>query len=182
MKLFSSSCAVVALFASAASADVVITLTNFGAYGNQFAEAITPGRLSGTLVGATIDVDRTQSTWFTRANDLTLYVDAAPLGNNGLLQLGGSADYSAAQRYSWPNGGGIFSTTSTGRVNLATGINMDAHQDVSFWLGNGNSSAIAYGRWSGTITLHGVNLVVAPSPGAFALLAVAGITARRRRA
>jgi hypothetical protein len=70
MKLFSSSCAVVALFASAASADVVITLTNFGAYGNQFAEAITPGRLSGTLVGATIDVDRTQSTWFTRANDL----------------------------------------------------------------------------------------------------------------
>ena len=67
-------------------------------------------------------------------------------------------------------------------MDLATGIDMNAHQDVSFWLGNGNSSAIAYGRWSGTITLHGVSLVVAPSPGAFALLAIAGITARRRRA
>ena len=67
-------------------------------------------------------------------------------------------------------------------MDLATGIDMNAHQDVSFWLGNGNSSSIAYGRWSGTITLHGVSLVVAPSPGAFALLAIAGITARRRRA
>jgi len=182
MKFFISSCAALAVISSSASADVVITLTNFAAYGNQFVEAITPGRLTGTLVGATIDVDRTASTWFTRANDLTLYVDAAPLGNNGLLQLGGSANYSAAQRYSWPNGGGIFSTSSTGRVNLATGINMNAHQDVSFWLGNGNSSVIAYGKWSGTITLHGVNLVVAPSPGAWALLAVAGFTSRRRRA
>jgi hypothetical protein len=67
-------------------------------------------------------------------------------------------------------------------VDLANGIDMNANQDVSFWLGNGNSSAIAYGKWSGTITLHGVNLVVVPSPGALALLAVAGITARRRRA
>ena len=67
-------------------------------------------------------------------------------------------------------------------MNLATGIDMSANQDVSFWLGNGNSSAIAYGKWSGTITLHGVNLVLVPSPGALALLTVAGITARRRRA
>ena len=67
-------------------------------------------------------------------------------------------------------------------MDLANGIDMGAHPDVSFWLGNGNSSSIAYGKWSGTITLHGVNLVVVPSPGALALLTVAGITARRRRA
>ena len=181
-KLFLSGFATVALISSAASADVTISFTGLTLAGYQFAEAITPGQIAGTLTGATINVEMTNSFWFTKANDLTLYMDIAPVSTGGLLQIGGAVNTGAAERHSWPTGGGLFSTTSTGRVDLNNAIDLANHPDMSFWIGNGRESYIASGTWTGSIVLHGVNLVGVPSPGALALLAVSGIVARRRRA
>ncbi len=50
--------------------------------------------------------------------------------------------------------------------------------DLNVWIGNGYSFAGSSGTWTGTVTLHGVNV---PAPGAIALLGLAGLTARRRR-
>ena len=179
-KLFLSGFATVALISSAASADVTISFTGLTLAGYQFAEAIAPGLINGTLTGATINVEMTHSSWFTRANDLTLYMDVAPLSTGGLLQVGGALNAGAAERREWPTGGGLFSTTSTGRVDLHNAINLANHPNMSFWIGNGRESYIASGTWTGSIVLHGVSLV--PSPGALALLAVSAMVARRRRA
>lgn len=181
-KLFLSGFATVALISSAASADVTISFVGLTLAGYQFAEAIAPGVIAGTLTGATINVEMTNSFWFTRANDLTLYMDIAPLSTGGLLQIGGELNAGAAERRAWPTGGGLFSTTSTGRVDLDNAIDLASHPTMSFWIGNGRASYIASGTWTGSIVLHGVNLVGVPSPGAIALLAVSGIVARRRRA
>ncbi len=58
-KLFLSGFATVALISSAASADVTISFTGLTLAGYQFAEAIAPGQINGTLTGATINVEMT---------------------------------------------------------------------------------------------------------------------------
>ena len=179
--LFRTACAAVAVVSSAASADVVMSFTGLSLYGKQFTEAIKPGQIVGTLTGATINVSMTQSFWFTKANDLTLYMDIAPLSNGGLLQIGGELNAGALERHSWLTGGSIFSTTSTGRVDLNSHIDLASHPTVSFWVGNGRDSFIASGTWSGSIVLHGVNLAPVPAPGAVALIGLAALVSRRRR-
>jgi MYXO-CTERM domain-containing protein len=57
---------------------------------------------------------------------------------------------------------------------------MAANPLQSIWIGNGYGAAGTSGTWTGTITLIGVTAV--PAPGAFALLGLAGLTGRRRRA
>ena len=52
--------------------------------------------------------------------------------------------------------------------------------DPKIWLGNGYGAAGTSGTWTGSITLIGVNAI--PAPGALALLGVAGLAGRRRRA
>ncbi len=179
--LLRTACAAVAVVSSAASADVVMSFTGLSLYGRQFTEAIKPGQIVGTLTGATINVSMTQSFWFTKANDLTLYMDIAPLSNGGVLQIGGEVNAGALERRSWPNGGSIFSTTSSGRVDLNSHIDLASHPTVSFWVGNGRDSLIASGTWTGSIVLHGVNLAPVPAPGAVALIGLAALVSRRRR-
>ncbi len=171
--------ALTAAVASAASADVTYTLTNQTFTGFNFSEAATAGSLDGILTGASINIVLNASVSFTYADDLCVYVAGSPIAAGGALQCGGFSNLSAGQRYFWPNGASSApGTTSIGTVNFTTGLNMTGSTN-SVWIGNGYGAAGTSGTFSGTITLHGVNLV--PAPGAIALLGLVGLAGRRRR-
>lgn len=175
-----------AALVSAASADVTVTLTNQTFTGFNFSQFVDYNTLSivGTLTGASINVTLNASTSYTYADDLAIYVDVEPLSTGGRLQIGGFSNLSAAQRYSWPNGGSSApGTTSIGSVNLTTALSFigDKSVDGTVWVGNGYGAAGTSGTWSGTVTLHGVDAVAVPAPGAIALLGLAGLAGRRRR-
>ena len=179
MKTFIASGIAAAALVSAASADVTFSFTNQTWTGFNFTEAYTAGSLGGTLTGVSVNATLNASVANTYADDLCVYMDAAPLSTGGLLQVGGFSNLSATQRYSWANGGASApGTTVSGTVNLTTAINMAANPTQSIWIGNGYGGAGTSGTWTGTITLIGV----VPAPGAVALLGLAGLTGRRRRA
>ncbi len=182
MKTLIASGIAAAALVSAASADVTYTLTNETFSSFTFIEAYAPGTLIGTLTGASIDVTLHASFRGTSASDLCVYMNQVPTSSNGLLQCGGSSDLYATQRYFWPTGGSsIPGTTSIGTVNFTTGIDMAANPTQVVWIGNGYTNPNGpSGTWTGTITLRGVSAV--PAPGAVALLGLAGLTGRRRRA
>ena len=181
MKTLIASGIAAAALVSAASADVTYTLTNQTFTGFNFNEAYAAGSLTGTLTGATVNATLTASTSYTYADDLCIYVAPSPLALGGLLQCGGFSNLNAGQRYGWANGGSDApGTPVSGTVNFTTGINMATNPTQSIWIGNGYGAAGTSGTWTGTITLIGVNAV--PAPGAVALLGLAGLTGRRRRA
>jgi MYXO-CTERM domain-containing protein len=186
MKFTLAAGSMAAVIASAASADITVTLTNqtFAGFNfNQFVDYTTTN-IVGTLTGASINVTLNASTNYTYADDLCVYVDVLPLSGGGLLQIGGFSNLSAAQRYFWPNGGSSApGTTSVGTVNLTSALAFsgNAAVDGTVWIGNGYGAAGTSGTWSGTVTLIGVDAVPVPAPGAMALLGVAGLAARRRR-
>ena len=173
-----------AVVASAASADITVTLTNQTFTGFNFIEAIDYANLNvvGTLTAVSVNATLEASTNFTYADDLCVYVDILPLSTGGFLQVGGFSSLSAAQQYFWPNGGSSApGTTVSGTVNLTTSLAFtgDEAVDGTIWIGNGCGASGNSGTWSGTITLIGVDAV--PAPGALALLGLAGLAARRRR-
>ena len=179
MKTFIASGIAAAALVSAASADVTFSFTNQTWTAFNFTEAYVAGSLSGTLTGVSVNATLNSSTNYTYGDDLCVYMDAAPLSTGGLLQVGGFSSLSATQRYSWPTGGSSTpGTTVSGTVNLTTAINMAANPTQSIWIGNGYGASGTSGTWTGTITLIGV----VPAPGAVALLGLAGLTGRRRRA
>ena len=181
MKTLIASGIAAAALVSAASANVTYTLTNQTFTGFNFNEAYAAGSLTGTLTGATVNATLNASTNYTYADDLCIYVAPSPLALGGLLQCGGFSNLNAGQRYSWANGGSDTpGTPVSGTVNFTTGINMATNPTQSIWIGNGYGAAGTSGTWTGTITLIGVTAV--PAPGAFALLGLAGLTGRRRRA
>ena len=183
MKISAIGASVAVVVASVASADVTYTFTNKTWTAFNFTEAYAAGSLTGTLTGVSVNATLNASANYTYADDLCVYMDAAPLGTGGLLQVGGYSNLSALQRYSWPNGGSSApGSTVSGTVNLTTPgyINMAANPTQSIWIGNGYGGPGNAGTWTGTITLIGVNV---PAPGAVALLGLAGaIGGRRRRA
>jgi len=172
-----------AALVSAASADVTVTFTNQTWTGFNFSDlSAAYGGFSGTLTGVSVNATLNASVSFTYADDLCIYVDVAPLSTAGFLQVGGFSNLSAAQRYSWPNGGSSApGTTVIGTVNLTTALAFtgNAAVDGTIWLGNGYGAAGTSGTWTGSITLIGVDAV--PAPGAIALLGLAGLAGRRRR-
>lgn len=188
MKFTLAAGSMAAVIASAASADITVTLTNqtFAGFNfNQFVDYTTTN-IVGTLTGASINVTLNASTSYTYADDLCVYVDVLPLGLGGKLQIGGFSNLGAPAgfRYTWPNGASSApGTTSVGSVNLTTALAFtgDAAVDGTVWIGNGYGATGTSGTWTGTVTLFGVNAVPVPAPGAMALLGVAGIAARRRR-
>ena len=186
MKFTLAAGSMAAVIASAASADITITLTGqtFAGFNfNQFVDYTTTN-IVGTLTGASINVTLDASTNFTYADDLCVYVDIEPLSTAGKLQIGGFSNLNATQRLFWPNGGSSApGTTSIGSVNLTTALAFtgDKAVDGTVWIGNGYGAAGTSGTWTGTVTLIGVNAVPVPAPGAMALLGVAGLAARRRR-
>ena len=168
----------VSALSAAASADVIVSFSDTFT-GFQFSQIAAPGALSGSLTGVSVSATLLASTAFTYADDLCVYVAGSPLATGGMLQCGGFSNLTAAQRYFWPNGGSSApGTTSFGTVNFTTGIDMAANPTMSVWIGNGYGAAGTSGTWTGTITLHGVEV---PAPGAIALLGLAGLAGRRRR-
>jgi MYXO-CTERM domain-containing protein len=175
-----------AAIASASSADITVTLTNQTFTGFNFAQAVdyTQFNIVGTFTGASINVTLNASTAYTYADDLCVYVDVEPLSTAGFLQCGGFSNLSAAQRYFWPNGASsAVGTTSVGTVNFTTALAFSGNKavDGTIWIGNGYGAGGTSGTWTGTITLHGVDAVAVPAPGAIALLGLAGLAGRRRR-
>ena len=176
----STAAVVAAGLACTASADVTFTLTNQLFTGFNFSQYAAAGELSGTLTGASIDVTLLSSVAYTYADDLCVYLDSGALSTGGALQIGGFSNLLASQRLIWPNGGSDApGTTSIGSVTLVSPIAFSPASDLIVWIGNGYGAAGTSGTWSGTITLHGVDIV--PAPGAIALLGLAGLTGRRRR-
>ena len=187
MKTFIASGIAAASLVSAASADITVTLTNQTFTGFNFSQFVdyTQYNIVGTLTGASINVTLNASVAYTYADDLCVYVDVEPLSTAGKLQIGGFSNLSAAQRYSWPNGGSSApGTTSIGSVSLTTALVFtgDKAVDGTVWIGNGYGAAGTSGTWTGTVTLHGVDAVAVPAPGALALVGAAGLFGRRRRA
>jgi MYXO-CTERM domain-containing protein len=181
MKTFIASGIAAAALVSAASADVTFSFNNQTWTGFNFTEAYAAGSLTGNLTGVSVNATLNASTNYTYADDLCVYMDQSPLSLGGLLQVGGFSNLNATQRYYWANGGDSAPGTPVfGTVSLTTAIDMDRNPLQSIWIGNGYGASGTSGTWTGTITLIGVTAV--PAPGAFALLGLAGLTGRRRRA
>ncbi len=181
MKTVLASTVAAAALVSAASADVTVTFTNQTWTGFNFSDlTATFGGFSGTLTGVSVNATLTASTNFTYADDLCVYVDAAPLSTGGLLQVGGFSSLSATQRLFWANGGSSTpGTTVIDSKSVNPIVFSGSAADPIIWLGNGYGAAGTSGTFTGTITLIGVNAV--PAPGAIALLGLAGLAGRRRR-
>ena len=182
MKTFIASGIAAASLVSFASADVTVTFTNQTWTGFNFTDLTAVyGGFSGTLTGVSVNATLNASTNYTYADDLCVYVDAAPLSTGGLLQVGGFSNLQAAQRVSWANGGSDAPGTALIDAKSVNAIVFSGSAtDPIIWLGNGYGASNTSGTWTGSITLVGVNAV--PAPGALALLGVAGFAARRRRA
>jgi len=164
-----------AFVASAASADVVFSLTDFRIEGNDLAQFAGQGDLDGVLTGATIDIVMCAWTNYTYADDLCIYLDSGPTFNpGGALQIGGFGDLDAEERVSLPTQARRGFRT----VTFAVPVNVTA-KDLRLWIGNSYGGSTTTGTWSGTITLHGLTGI--PAPGAVALLGLAGLVARKRR-
>ncbi len=177
MKKVVAGLAVALAAAGTASADVTYSFTSQTWNGFEFTMFNNAGELEGMLTSVSINATIEAQAGTTFANDLTLSLSTAPPGDPGVLQVGGWSSMGATQRYTWANGastepGTVVSDTQV----LSDPIDISAHP---VWIGNGWNSASAWGTWSGTITLHGVNLV--PAPGALALLGAGGLVAARRR-
>jgi hypothetical protein len=170
-----------AAVAGTASADVTVTFTNQTWTGFNFTDlSATYGGFSGTLTGVSVNATLNASTNFTYADDLCVYVDVAPLGTGGLLQVGGFSNLSATQRLFWANGGSSTpGTTVIDSKSVNPIVFSGSAADAKIWLGNGYGAAGTSGTWTGSITLIGVNAV--PAPGAIALVGLAGLAGRRRR-
>ena len=181
MKTVLASTVAAAALVSAASADVVVSFANQSWTGFNFSDLTAAyGGFTGTLTGVSVNATLTASTNFTYADDICVYVDPAPLGTGGLLQVGGFSNLSATQRLSWINGGSSApGTTVIDSKSVNPIVFSGSAADPIIWLGNGYGAAGTSGTWTGSITLIGVNAV--PAPGAIALLGLAGLAGRRRR-
>jgi hypothetical protein len=171
-----------AAVAGTASADVTVTFANQTWTGFNFSDlTATYGGFTGTLTGVSVNATLNASTNFTYADDLCVYVDIAPLGTGGLLQVGGFSNLGALERLSWGNGGSSApGTTVIASKSLMNAISFSGTgADPIIWLGNGYGAGGTSGTWTGSITLIGVNAV--PAPGAIALVGLAGLAGRRRR-
>lgn len=181
--------------AMSAYGDIVVSLNNQTFTGFQFNE-ITDyalNQVTGTFTGATINVTLNASVAYTYADDLTIYVDVQPLSTpGGFLQIGGINNFLAAQRYTWPNrASDVPGTTTIGTVNFTTPLTFTGNPavDGTIWIGNGYMGAGTSGTWTGSVTLHGINLDplgATPVPeastvGAGGLLGAGAVWALRRR-
>jgi MYXO-CTERM domain-containing protein len=181
MKTVLASTVAAAALVSAASADVVVSFTNQTWTGFNFSDlTATYGGFTGTLTGVSVNATLNASTNFTYADDLCVYVDPAPLGTGGLLQVGGFSNLQATQRFTWANGGSSApGTTVIDSKSVNPIVFSGSAADPKIWLGNGYGASGTSGTWTGSITLIGVDAV--PAPGAIALLGLAGLAGRRRR-
>jgi len=179
MKLHALATTGLALSISAgAAADLVINLDTFTASGFDFFLQYSAGDLTGTLSAISVDAVLVQAgVDFTWASDLAVVVSTDTLDPPYFLQVGGFSQITGVEEYTDGLSGfsGAAGTIVSYSYDLIAPLEMS---DKALWLGNGYAFG-GDGVWSGTVTLHGVSQI--PAPGAFALLGLAGLVARRRR-
>ena len=169
--------AVVAALGSAAVADVDLSFENFVAGGAQFAlqdENPLVGNIDSFTGSFMLDLDGEGFTW---ADDLTVLIASIDL-TEILVQMGGYSDFGASYKFNWTEGAsGTAGTQAGGSIDTGVlgGINATGYY---VWLGNGYGGG-GDGTWTGNISINGT---VVPAPGALALLGIAGLAGRRRRA
>ncbi len=168
MKAASLALCLSAIITSASSADYVDYFEDFWMAGAMTA-SFAPGSITGeSIVGITLEVTRDDVD--SVASDFAVYIATDPLQPGGLFQLGG-----------WHSLGALDWQTTTGNdwliagVEFATPISLDG-TGLGVWIGCTGGEGQAY--W-GSVTLH---TVAVPAPGAIALLGLAGLVGRRRRA
>jgi hypothetical protein len=186
--------AATAALSASAHADYVISFNNLNMVnttGNPAHILVTPpnylvGTLTSVMADFIIEAGQVGGVW---ASDFGVMVtnqgSVATVGNGGvgLYQAGGFNSFGAAEYTNWGTGNsGTAGTPVVADRILANPIVFagDATNPNVFLahLWDSNSQ----GTWSGTITLKG--LTVIPTPGALALLGLAGVIGgtRRRRA
>jgi len=164
-----------AVLASSATAEIDLVFTNFIAAGSQFSQTDS-NALSGSIDQADGLFVLNSGENFTWADDLTVIIASEDLSVLH-MQIGGFSDYGATHRFSWPTGASGDPGTEAGGIIDIGGIDVTGYY---MFLGNGYASG-GDGDWTGSIELLG-SVAHVPAPGALALLGLAGLAGRRRRA
>ena len=150
--------------AGSASADVTIQLQGFRAGRFEFTQFVAPGQLVGTLTGISVQATLSNAKERTMAEDLCVYVDAPPLSEHGVLQVGGMTPMINSinppvmddGHPMWGSGrSGLDGTGVLGTVQLAKPIPMEG-SPLAVYVGNGYGAPWSEGTWDGVIVLHGV--------------------------
>ena len=169
--------AAVATLASAAAAEITIEFENFIAAGaNAFptSENALTGEVTGAFGDFILNADGENFTW---ADDLMVLIANEDFSDI-LVQMGGYSDFGAAYRGTWEFGAsGDAGTAAGGTIDRGASVDVSGY---TMYLGNGYAGG-GNGDWSGLITVNG-SVDYVPAPGALALLGIAGLAGRRRRA
>lgn len=173
--------AAVTALGSAATADIALDFDGLTAEGLKLFKQ-NPNPLEGVLDSVTGSFVLDAGTGFTYASDLVVIIANEDL-TDILVQIGANDLFTTAPyRYEWQYGeddapgtlgGGFVNTSLSGVGHDVTGYYL--------WLGNGLSMPAVSGTWSGSISLEG-SIDYVPAPGVLALLGIAGLASRRRRA
>jgi hypothetical protein len=163
-----------AIVGSPGTGTVTVTFSGLALGGLQL--SAIGGISAGTLSSVSVDARLNASVADTYANDLMLYVDALPLSDSGLLQIGGFTDLLASEHHSWANGNSSAAGTKlVDSVVLANALTFSGTSaDPVVYLGNGYGDPMASGTWTGSLTLNFVPAV--PEPATW-LLVAAGLAA-----
>ena len=151
-----------------ASADMTIEIDNTFA-GGSFSFFSVSGSLSSITISGVMTSSGASWTW---ANDLA--VIALDASSSVAVQFGGYSNWGAYHAT-----GSYSGSSSSAGTSIGGSMSMSPIAVSTIAIGNGYGSG-GPTSWVATITLGGVNAV--PAPGALALLGVAGIAGRRRRA
>lgn len=176
--------AAVAYFSASCHAAVVLTFSDAYVGTNAFQLLGSPGTaMSGTVTGITMNAVMTESQQYTQARYAVLYF-GAPIA--GFLATVGSVNnpypyptWVNPQWSPWADGASSApGTPLTAQIDFAQPFSASSISSLGFALPNAVNSGY-WMRLTGSLTLHGVDLV--PAPGALALLGLAGLAQSRRR-
>lgn len=174
MKKFALAASAVLGLASVAAADVKIDFADMFGVAGGGSQIIVTTPLQGTLTGFSINFDYTTNAGGSWASDAALVIDGVQTGGYDIFLSTGSIfnDY-------WSfDGPGSAASGNYGETVALGGVYNGNSATLEF--GNGYSISDPVDYTNITVTLHGVDKI--PAPGAVALLGVAGLMARRRRA
>jgi|688.fasta_scaffold462954_1 hypothetical protein len=142
---------------------------------------------AGALTAVSVDVVRDDGSAGTLASDIGLLLINWGPGPERPAQIGGGFNFYALRHYTWSNGhSDVPGTTCIDTITLDEPIAFDgfggvAEPMVALGVLSANWPNGAWATWTGTITLHGLDWVEVPSPGALITLLAAGSIAPRRR-
>ncbi len=163
-----------------AIADVILNLNNFnvGSSGNLLLASLGTV-LQGVVTGVSIDVVMTQSSSTTiQANYAMLYFGAPVAGFLATVgSLSNPYPYPVWQNPQWSPWPASSPGALFGRVDFSQPFSGSSVTSLGLVMPGALSTE--WLQLSGTLTLHGVNMV--PAPGSIALLGIAGLTGSRRR-